>query len=185
MDLINLYYLKGAIVMADNKNFIGYEYRDVTVQGNMESVYADGYSNFGWILDKTDSSGLSSTKLKFKRDRQIPHKSELTGFQHQFDKSAREIVNLENSEGTGASKVALTIGFIGTVFMALSVFSVLADKIALCIVFAIPAFLGWILPYFIYKAVKNSRTKKVAPLIEKQYDSIYDVCKQANALLQS
>jgi len=104
-----------------NNNFVGYEYRDVTVPGDMESVYTDGYSNFGWILDKKDSSGLSLAKLKFKRDRQIPHKSELTGFQHQFDKSAREIVNLENSKGTGASRAALTIGFIGTVFMALSV----------------------------------------------------------------
>lgn len=169
----------------NNNNFVGYEYRDVIVQGDMESVYIDGYSNFGWTLNKKGSSGLSSTSLKFKRDRQIPHKSELIGYQHQFDKSAREIVNLENSKSTGANRVAWIIGFIGTVFMALSVFSVLADKIALCIIFAILAFIGWILPYFIYKTVKNSRTKKVAPLIEKQYDNIYDVCKQANALLES
>lgn len=135
-------------------------------------------------MDKKDSSGLSSVKLKFKRDRQIPHRAELTGYQHQFDKSVREIVSLENSKNTGASRAGWIIGFIGTVFMALSVFSILADKIAFCIVFAVPAFIGWILPYFLYKAVKNSRTKKVAPLIEKQYDSIYDVCKQANTLLQ-
>jgi len=171
--------------MADNnKNFVGYEYRDVTVEGKMEAMYADGYPNFGWTLDGKGSTGLSSTSLKFKRDREIPHKAELTKHQNQFDKSVREIVSLEHSKSSGATKIAYIIAFIGTVFMALSVFSVLADKIALCVIFAVPAFIAWILPYFIYKASKNSRSKKVAPLIEKQYDNIYDVCKQANALLQ-
>lgn len=33
--------------MAENKTFVGYEYRGVTVQNNMESVYLDGYLNFG------------------------------------------------------------------------------------------------------------------------------------------
>jgi len=169
----------------NNKNFVGYEYRDVTVQGKMEAMYMDGYSNFGWTLDSKSPSGFSGTTLKFKRDREIANKAELTKQQSQFDKSVREIVTLEHLKSSGATKIAYIIAFIGTVFMALSVFSVLADKIALCVIFAVPAFIAWILPYFIYKAKKNSRSKKVAPLIEKQYDNIYDVCKQANSLLRA
>jgi len=172
--------------MADNnKNFVGYEYRDVTVQGKMEAMYMDGYPNFGWTLDSKSPSGFSGTTLKFKRDREIANKAELTKQQNQFDKSVRDIISLEQSKSSGANKIAWIIAFIGTVFMALSVFSVTADKIALCVIFAVPAFIAWILPYFIYKAARNARSKKVAPRIEKQYDNIYDVCKQANALLQA
>ena len=37
--------MDGALQM----NFIGYEYRDITVKKTMQSVYADSLGNFGWI----------------------------------------------------------------------------------------------------------------------------------------
>ena len=40
--------------MKDTPNtasFIGYEYKSLTVNRRMESVYADGYQNFGWKLE--------------------------------------------------------------------------------------------------------------------------------------
>ena len=55
--------------------------------------------------------------------------------------------------------------------------------IAIKTILAIPAFVGWILPYFIFKRVQNNKTKKYAPLIEERYDAIYNISKQANALL--
>ena len=61
-------------------NFIGYEYRDVTTDRSMVSMYADGYQNFGWILDDTSipQVGMNNITLKFKRDRKIRNKAELT-----------------------------------------------------------------------------------------------------------
>ena len=40
--------------MKDTPNtasFIGYEYKSLTVNRRMKSVYADGYQNFGWKLE--------------------------------------------------------------------------------------------------------------------------------------
>ena len=172
-------------VIKNENNFIGYEYKDVTVTRSMESVYADGYANFGWTLDGTAPSlkGISSVTLKFKRDRKIRNKVELTRLQRQFESCVVEIESLERSKGIGASAAAYGIGIVGTAFMAGSVFSYLAGLLPLSIILAIPGFIGWVLPYFSYINIHSRKTAKVAPLIDNQYDTIYDICEKANSLL--
>lgn len=169
------------------KNFIGYEYKDISTKLEMESVYADGYENFGWSLDGTSSptKGIGTVSMKFKRDRKISNKAELTRLQRQFDSSVEEINSLEASKTARASIAAYTLGMIGSAFMAGSVFAVTHQPpmVALCIILAIPGFLGWILPYFSYCAIRKSKSVQVTPLIEQKYDEIYHVCKKANELL--
>ena len=91
--------------------------------------------------------------LRLKRDRKIVNKTELTRLQRNFEACVREIQSLENSKTSKATIWALAAGVIGTAFIACSTFAVTADppKILLCIIFAIPGFLGWILPYFLYE----------------------------------
>lgn len=48
---------------------------------------------------------------------------------------------------------------------------------------AIPGFIGWILPYFIYKSVVKKQEEKAAPLIEAKMDEIYEICEKGNRLL--
>lgn len=50
-----------------------------------------------------------------------------------------------------------------------SVFAVTADpsQILLCIILAVPAFAGWILPYFVYKKVKAEKIKKLRRILKK------------------
>jgi hypothetical protein len=55
----------------------------------------------------------------------------------------------------------------------------------LSIFMALPGFAGWILPYFIYQAEKNRKTRKVAPQIDKLHDTIYDLCAKADTFLIS
>jgi hypothetical protein len=55
--------------------------------------------------------------------------------------------------------------------------------IALCIILAVPAFAGWILPYFTYKIVARKRTEKVSPLIEEKHDEVYEICEKGSKLL--
>lgn len=73
----------------------------------------------------------------------------------------------------------------GTAFMAGSVFAVTAQPphVLMCILLAIPGFLGWIFPYFIYKRIAARQTEKVIPLIEDKYDEIYEICQKGNKLL--
>ena len=170
---------------ANNNPFIGYEYREITINRDLESMYADGYQNFGWALDTTSKPrvGINNITMKFKRDRKIRNKAELTRLQRQFDSYASEITSMEKSKATSASIIAYTIGLVGTAFMAGSTFAVLGGFIALCIVLAIPGFLGWILPYFVYNFTFAKRAVKVTPLIEAKYEEIYEICERANSLL--
>lgn len=201
--------------MEKENKFVGYEYKNVTVKGEMETVWRDGYRNFGWKLEKSrptivkhiwgpirvmiaplaifpgshfskmvrDHESETKVDLIFKRDKYIERKVELNRLQLQFENSAKEIDRLEKSKSTTASIAAYAVGIIGTVFMAGSTFSYLAGMLQLCVILAVPGFAGWILSYFIYKTVKSSKTKKVAPLIEQKYDNIYEICKKASDLI--
>lgn len=165
--------------------YVGYEYKDVTVKRSMESVYVDGYSNFGWIIEGTSIpvGKVDSLTLKFKRDRKIRNKSELTRLQRQFDTCVSEILSLESSKYIKASAVAYIIGVVGTAFMAGSVFAVTAGRIMPTIILAIPGFIGWIIPYICYRKISMNKTEQITPLIDQKYDEIYDVCEKANNLI--
>lgn len=169
------------------KNFVGYEYQNVNVKRSMVSVYADVYENFGWELEGTEEEPgkltMDTITMNFKRDRKIRNKAELTRLQRNFDACVNEILSLEASKHVKASVFAYIIGIIGTAFMAGSVFAVTAGRIIPCIVLAIPAFIGWILPYFIFGGVEKKKTVEVTPLIDKKYDELYAVCEKAHALL--
>lgn len=91
---------------------------------------------------------------------------------------------LEDSKKSAAAAIAA--GIVGTAFMAGSVFAVTADTpmILLCIVLAVPGFIGWALPWFLYKRMVRRRTEKIAPLIEAKYDEAYAVCEKGCRLLQ-
>lgn len=166
-------------------NFVGYEYKSITVDYDMESMYADGYQNFGWILENASDpkAGVNTVAMKFKRDRKIRNKAELTRLQRQFDASASEITRMVKSKNAHALTIALIVGLIGTAFLAGATFAYLGGLIVLCIILALPGFTGWILPYFLYHATYARQAAKVDPLIERKQDEIYEVCKRANALL--
>lgn len=113
------------------------------------------------------------------------NKMELTRLQRNFEACVNEIETLEKSKTSVATVYALIIGMIGTAFMAGSTFAVTAQQphIILCIFLAIPGFIGWILPYFVYKRSVEKQTEKVTPLIEDKYDEIYEICEKGNKLL--
>lgn len=166
-------------------DFIGYEYQDITAKRCMAAVYTDGYENFGWKLEEMyETPGkVDSVSMKFKRDRKIQNKTELTRLQHQFNTAVSEILSLETSKRVKASAVAYGVGIVGTAFMAASVFSVTAGRVVPCIIFAIPAFIGWVVPYLLYRKLEKEKTVEVSPLIDRKYDEIYSVCRKANELL--
>jgi hypothetical protein len=181
---------KGVITMSEiTKNaesFVSYEYKEVATTGAMEGVYADGYPNFGWKLDGTVPSalGISTVNLKFKRDRKIRNKAELSRLQRQFEQGVGEIMNLERSKTTGAFAAALTIGLIGTAFLAgATIAFIYAEMVLLMVILAVPGFLGWGLSYLFYRRVSAKKSATVAPLIDQQYDTIYELCAKGHALL--
>lgn len=164
--------------------FIGYEYTTVNASGETESLVTDGYRSFGWKAEGRERClGFGSIGLKFKRDRKIRNKAELSRLQREFDSHIKEMETLVESKTTGAQIVSLVIGFFATVFMAGAVFSYLGGLLPLMIILAVPGFVGWILPYFCYKSIRRKRTTKVSELMETHYDAIYEICEKANGLL--
>ena len=178
------------VVTRNGKDFIGYEYKDKVVRKSMESLYLDSYPCFGWEEDPNMSAGYdyefaTHTSLRFRRDRKICNKTELTRLQRNFDGCVSQIETMERSKNTVPSIWAMVIGVIGTVFMALATFSILGMilNITAGIVFAIPGFAGWIAPYFVYRKLQKNQGEKISPQLEEKYDELYEICEKASKLL--
>ena len=167
--------------------FVGYEYAEITTQRRLESVYADSYPSFGWELEGTDTppQGNGFIALRFKRDRKIRNKLELTRLQRQFDSGVDEIKALERSKVFQAAAIAFAVGLAGTVFMALSVFCFLTGNTVPSVILAIPGFLGWVVPYLLYRSISARKSAEITPLIDQKYDEIYAVCEKASQLIQT
>ena len=173
--------------MIQQKDFVGYEFKEITAPTDRISLYMDCYESFGWQMDENMPavSGMHHTTLRMKRDRKIINKLELTRLQHHFEACAKEIETLEKSKTSVASIWALIVGIIGTAFMAGSTFAVTHEPpmILLCILLAVPGLIGWALPYFLYRRIVVKQTKKIQPLIEAKQDEIYDICEKGHSLL--
>lgn len=171
--------------MTNQENgFVGFEYLEVPAKRTMESLYVDSYRSFGWAYEGTFAQeGNGGVRIKFKRDRRIRNKAELTRLQRQFEACAREIEALERSKTSAASIAAFTIGLAGTAFLGGSVFAYLNGMLPLMVLLAVPGFLGWIAPYFCYRKMRLRRDAQVATIIEEKNDEIYTVCQQGFRLL--
>lgn len=176
--------------------FLAFDYKEVDAQGEQVSFLIDAYGSFGWKPDENlmgaDYEAQyakqivrgGNVNLYLKRDRTIMNKAELTRLQRNFEACREEIKELERSKSSGAAACALTVGVIGTAFMAGSVFAVTANppQILLCIILALPAFIGWIMPYFLYKKMKAKKVKKIVPMIEAKYEEMYELCERGSKL---
>lgn len=170
--------------------FIGYDYKEVSAQNELVSMYLDGYQSFGWFPDENGvqiKTGVAKrhnrqVNIKLKRDRKILNKTELTRLQQHFEACMEEIVVFERAKTLRATMVAIVIGLIGTVFVALSTFAITHEPplVLPCILLAIPGFIGWVMPYFAYKAMFKRQQDKISPLIEQKFDEIYEVCEKGN-----
>ena len=171
-------------MIESKSNFTTYEYKEINVRRSMETVYADAYPSFGWQLEGAmPSPNISTVNLRFKRDRRIPNKSELTRLQNEFETQTKEIQKLEGSKHIAPSVAAYGIGLVGIAFTAGATLSGLANMIPLCIVLAIPAVIGWVIPYFAFRKIAKAKSEKITPLIDRQYDAVYEVCDKASGLL--
>lgn len=170
---------------ARKHNAVGYEYKEITVPRKMESVYVDGYANFGWEFNGTDYApqGEIDIVLKFKRDRQQRNKTELNRLERQFENGLYEVGKLGRKTSAVVMGVSLGAGIVGTAFLVGAVFSFIADKIALGVILLIPAIAGWALGYFSSVRLKVKQSAQTAPQIDQHYDEVYAVCQKAYDLL--
>ncbi len=169
------------------ENYIAYEYKKISVDEDKLSMYLDNYEAFGWEQDENLPPRKTghTISVSLKRDRKRINRAELTRLQRHFDACAAEIDRLEKAKTSQATIWALVIGLIGTAFMAGSVFAVTHEPpiIWLCILLAVPAFAGWILPYFLYRSIAAEKERQLQPLIEEKQEEIYEICEKGHSLL--
>lgn len=75
------------------RNFVAYEYKEVSANSSQASFLLDGYENFGWEPDDNLPQSSQSRHpgaekmmtLRLKRDRKIVNKTELTRLQRNFE----------------------------------------------------------------------------------------------------
>jgi len=187
---------------SETKDFVAYEYLSVNVTSAKEPLYTDCYENFGWkltnsnavngLVDKEDyyinNSNINNKKivnLKFKRDRKIPNKAKIINLQNKCENGLKELIRLEKEPTSKGSIYAVINAIIGTIFMTISVFAITATNplYILCVVTGIIGLVSWFISYPIYKKVKVKQESINIPLIEEQYNVIYDSCEQAQKLL--
>lgn len=172
-------------IRKDGGAFVGYEYKEIDASGERAAFYLDCYENFGWALDERTQETGPKGRLLLKRERKIMNKAELTRLQRHFETCVDEIGALERSKTSNATIWAIVVGLIGTAFMAGATFAVthVPPRYALCMLLAVPGFIGWALPYFLYRKMAAKRTQVVTELVERKYDEIYEICEKGNSLL--
>ncbi len=173
-------------IRKDGAQFIGHEYKEIPSSGEQAAFYLDCYESFGWTLDeRLDGDAATKGRLILKRERKIMNKVELTRLQRHFEACMEEIKELERSKTSGPTLWAVIVGVLGTAFMAGGTFAAVhvPPLYVLSAILAVPGFLGWMLPWFIYRKLAAKRGKVVAELVEQKYDEIYEICEQGNKLL--
>jgi len=169
---------------AKNENkFIINEYLEVNVNQDLVQLCSDCYHALGWII-LNSSTGIGSVTLKLQRDRKIKNRAALCELQRKCESAFIAIEKLEKYKTAKAMGVSIGVGLLGTAFIAGSVFAFNASIIPLCVILAIPGFIGWGLAYFLYNKFLKESTEKVNLIIEKNYDVIYEVCEKASQLLR-
>ena len=183
----------------ESAGYVGYEYREISVPRKYASLCLDSYPCFGGEEDPNQGrpgrrrgpaipaapGPKEMETLCFRRARSISGKAELTRLQRNFDSCIAELRALERSKTTRAAAAALTAGVLGTAFMAGSTFAAVSTPpvVWLTILLAIPGFLGWILPYFLYRAMVRWKAAQIEPLMEQKYDEINEICERGSRLL--
>ena len=174
-------------ITKDGSQYVGYRYKRIAVPAAQAVMLIDSYANFGWELDEESSPlrNVGIVTLVFKQDRKILNKMELTRLERHFEACLEEIDTLERSKSSTATAFSISVGILGTAFIAGSVFAITNDPphIFLSVLLGIPGLIGWIAPTFVFREFFNRSAKKIDPLIEQKQDEIYDICEKGFNLL--
>lgn len=132
-------------IRAGENKLVMNEYLEVYVKSDLVQLCSDCYHALGWTVINS-SSRIDSVKLKLQRDRKIKNRVALCDLQRKCEDAFINIEKLERSKNTKAMALSLGAGIVGTLFMTGATFAFLSAMISLCIVLAIPGFIGWGLP---------------------------------------
>lgn len=174
----------------ENKDFVTYEYMSKMVKMNEQAKICDMYEAFGWEISSVRTNGIDSVMVSFKRDRKIPHKTELVKIERQAEETYATLKGLEASKTKGASVFGYIFGTISAL--------VFGGGMSLCLTKTsdTPSLVGGIvlgvvglamcgLNYLAYKKIAEKKTKQALPAIDETEEKLANLLEKGNELLSA
>ena len=172
------------------KDFVSYEYKTVSVKTKDRARAMDLYEAFGWEVAGTAASAVDGVTLSLRRDRHLPHKQELTRLERQAEEAFASVNGLERAKTLGASVFAYIFGCIAAL--------VLGGDVCLVMLIegSVPALIGGIflgvaglalcgVNYLIYKKLAAKKTRELLPVIDQTEEKLADILERGNELLRT
>lgn len=172
------------------KDFVSYEYRTVSVKAKDQTKAMDLYEAFGWEIAGTSASVAGGVTLSLKRDRKQRHKQELNKLERQAEETLGTIGGLERSKTAGASVFAYLFGIVAALMLGGGMcLTMLVEN-------SLPALVGGILlgvigialcgvNYVIYQKLVAKKTKEVLPVIDQTEEKLANILEKGNDLLKT
>lgn len=171
------------------KDFVSYEYRTVSVKAKDQARVMDLYEAFGWEVTGT-SPALDGVTLSLKRDRHIPHKQELVKLERQAEDTFARIGGLERSKTQGASVFSYIFGCIAALILGggMSLVMLVEGSIPALVGGIVLGIIGIVLcgvNYPIYKRLASQKTKALLPVIDEAEEKLANLSERGNELLSA
>lgn len=169
-------------------SFTAREYATVRVPARHEQLHRDTYRAFGWTVEAWRGPGTSivpassTSTLKLTRDRALRGRQVLGELQREAEGALLRIEALERSRSARATAVAAVLGLVGAVFLAGSVLLMESGLSVVSIGLGVVGLGLWALARPAHRLSAARRAEQVAPLLDRQYDAVYDACERADAL---
>lgn len=165
-------------------SFVAYETREIAVNRQYAALYTGGFRDLGWEPDGAQSLSEADPfiRLRFRRDRRIINRMELTRLENQFCACMKDIERLERSRTSYAMAAALISGVTGLVLGVGAALAALQPMIWLAVLLGIPAVLLCALSMPLHNLILKRRTAETEPHIDAKYEEILALCDKARRL---
>lgn len=170
------------------ENFTTYEYLTKTVKRSEQSLTTDVYGAFGWEPADAAANALGGVTLTFKRDRKLPHKTELNRLQRKAEGLKEGLERLRTKQTGNAKLFAYTFGAVAALIFGTGMCLTMlwgADLTWMAAGIAVGIF-GIVLcglNVLFYRRLAKRSTEKALPQIEEAEEKLATVCEQAHGLL--
>ena len=172
------------------KDFVSYEYKTVTVKAKDQTKAADLYEAFGWEVTAARTVVPDGVFLSLKRDRKQKHKAELTKLERQAEAVSDTIDGLERSKTLGANIFSYIFGIVAALVLGGGMCLVMLTENNL------PAMIGGVLlgvvgialcgiNYPINRKIAAKKTEQLLPIIDDNEEKLANLLERGNELLRS
>ena len=167
------------------KDYVNFEYKEVTVEKNLDHVCNDGYISLGYTLEneKTAWNDWKKVKMRFKRERNIRNRAELGRLQCKLDACIRDISTDMRKKSTAAVITASILGTIGTILVAGSAVALTYHILFRGTFLALGGFAVWLIAFICYRLISKLKRNKFLTQIDEKIDEIRQICDKGFTLM--